>query len=327
VRKYFLKDRVHVSTLADVMRNHNHVIGGNIKAMERLYDSLHDDHSKDLLIDLISYRILGYSKVKLSTNTPENRNRLAELKNAGDKTDVIDPNFMGLKLNKFDLNKWGKDIKIYLNPTGVLVDFFIEQYRYRNGKKEISVRPGDVVLDAGGCWADTALYFADLAGTKGKVYSFEFIPNNLKIFQRNCDLNPRLKEQIEVVPKPVWSHSGQKVYFKDWGPGSQVAFESFAEADGQTETIAIDDFVEKSGVQKVDFIKMDIEGAEPNALEGARRVIEKYRPTLAIAIYHSPDDFVNIPNWILDLNLGYKLYLTHNTIHHEETVIFAQAHD
>jgi hypothetical protein len=77
-------------------------------------------------------------------------------------------------------------------------------------------------------------------------------------------------------------------------------------------------------IQKVDFIKMDIEGAEPIALKGAINTIKRYRPKLAIAIYHSMDDFVSIPKWINDLNLDYELYLGHYTIHAEETIIFAK---
>ena len=69
---------------------------------------------------------------------------------------------------------------------------------------------------------------------------------------------------------------------------------------------------------------MDIEGTEPNALNGAIETIKKFKPKLAIAIYHSTDDFVNIPNWILDLNLNYELFLGHFTIHSEETVCFAK---
>lgn len=69
---------------------------------------------------------------------------------------------------------------------------------------------------------------------------------------------------------------------------------------------------------------MDIEGAEPFALQGAIETIKKHKPKLAIAIYHSMDDFTNIPKWILDLNLGYEIYLGHYTIHAEETICFAK---
>ena len=70
---------------------------------------------------------------------------------------------------------------------------------------------------------------------------------------------------------------------------------------------------------------MDIEGAESAALEGAIETIKKFRPVLAIAIYHSMEDFINIPRWILDLNLDYELFIGHYTIHAEETVCFAKS--
>ncbi len=72
---------------------------------------------------------------------------------------------------------------------------------------------------------------------------------------------------------------------------------------------------------------MDIEGAEPLALKGAVETIKRFKPKLAIAIYHSMDDFIKIPIWIIELNLGYKLYLGHYTIHSEETIIFAKVEE
>ena len=68
---------------------------------------------------------------------------------------------------------------------------------------------------------------------------------------------------------------------------------------------------------------MDIEGAEPYALKGAEDTIRKYKPSLAIAIYHSMSDFVNIPEYIYSMELGYKLYMGHYSIHAEETILFA----
>ena len=69
---------------------------------------------------------------------------------------------------------------------------------------------------------------------------------------------------------------------------------------------------------------MDIEGAESLALNGAIKTIKKYRPKLAIAIYHSMNDFVSIPLWLKELDLDYKFYLGHYTLHAEETILFAK---
>jgi len=207
----------------------------------------------------------------------------------------------------------------------VAIDFIIEQYAYKiENKSVIAVNEGDVVFDLGACWGDTALYFAAKTGIQGKVYSFEFIPDNIKLFNKNIDLNPILKNQIELVEHPVSNTSDEKIYFLDNGPASRIEFEPFDGYNGIAITTSMDDFVKRNNIQKVDFIKMDIEGAEELALEGAIETIKKFKPKLAIAIYHNMNQFVNVPIWINNLDLGYKLYLEHFSIYTGETVIFAK---
>ena len=190
---------------------------------------------------------------------------------------------------------------------------------------KIEVGNGDVVLDCGACFGDTALYFAHKTGASGKVFSFEFIPDNIEIFKKNVSLNPELTNRIELVDLPLWSVSGKTVYYVAFGPASQVSFEPIKGATGTTITTTIDDVVKDKKIAKVDFIKMDIEGAELNALQGAIETIRVCKPKLAITLYHRPEDFGNITRYIHELNLGYKFYLGHYTIHQEETVLFAIA--
>jgi hypothetical protein len=69
---------------------------------------------------------------------------------------------------------------------------------------------------------------------------------------------------------------------------------------------------------------MDIEGAELNALRGAEKTILKYRPKLAICVYHKPEDIWEIPAYILSLHGDYRLYLRHYDICSPcETVLYA----
>jgi FkbM family methyltransferase len=326
LKDILFKNRVHVAELNSLLDQFN-ILRNYQEGFELMYRSFADQRSKDLLVDLIAYKILGASRFKLKTNSPENRRKYEEVKKLRDEQDTIDPKFMHFILYKFDLISLGYDLRLYFSIPGIFIDFVLEQYRYHHDGIELAARPGDIVIDAGGCWGDTALYFANKVGPTGKVYSFEFIPNNLSLFQKNLDLNPGVKDSVEMVRNPAWNVSGQKVYYKDEGPGSRISFEPFEGMSGDTETITIDDFVAQNKIPRVDFIKMDIEGAEGNALEGARNVIIQYKPTLAIAIYHSNEQFVDVPKWILDLNLGYKIYLDHFTIHSEETVLFAHVHD
>jgi len=73
---------------------------------------------------------------------------------------------------------------------------------------------------------------------------------------------------------------------------------------------------------KVDFIKMDIEGAEQDAIEGAKNTIIKYTPILAICIYHKAEDWYKIPQKVLNINPNYKIHLRHYMEGIFETVMY-----
>lgn len=292
--------------------------------LEKVY-SIVSPESKKTLVELIAFRLLGYTKVKLSLNTEEYWKSLQQVEELLSNEDTMDPNFLHFVLRKIDLKELGYDFKMYYHKMGVLTDFVVEQYAYNVEAEEVvKVEEGDYVIDAGACWADTALYFAEKAGPNGKVFSFEFIPGNIKIFNANLDLNPSLKERVTLVQQPVSNVSNLAIYYEDRGPASKVELNAFDSQTGTSSTIAIDDFVRDNEIEKIDFIKMDIEGAEPLALEGAIETIKKHKPKLAIAIYHNMDDMVNIAQWINNLDLGYKLAIKHNKIHAEETILFGK---
>jgi hypothetical protein len=66
------------------------------------------------------------------------------------------------------------------------------------------------------------------------------------------------------------------------------------------------------------------EGSELSALKGALGTLERFKPSLAICVYHKPNDWVDIPLFIHSLNLGYKMWLDHFTIYPEETVLYCR---
>ncbi len=73
------------------------------------------------------------------------------------------------------------------------------------------------------------------------------------------------------------------------------------------------------------FIKMDIEGAEEDALRGAAEIIRQYHPTLAISIYHKHDDLWRLPQLIRGLYPDYELYIRHHFWGPWETVLYCVA--
>ncbi|WP_315718571.1 MULTISPECIES: FkbM family methyltransferase [unclassified Bradyrhizobium] len=292
--------------------------------MQYLFDRLEDQASRDLLVKLAAFRLMGHRRVKLPRNNDEfwqNENRIATLPAVADPVQV---EFMNLALTPRDLGPIGYDARLFGTARGIAMVYLQRQYDLERLGGICRVVPGDVVLDAGGCWGDTAVYFAERTGPSGKVVVFEFIPSNLVMLRRNLDLNPQLKDRVTVVDRPLWSVPGQELFYVDWGPGSRVSFNKLREdfPDTKTCTTTIDNFVDQSGLERVDFIKMDIEGAEPYALRGAERTIRKHRPKLAVSLYHSIDDFNSIPRVIDGFDLGYRFYLEHHTIYENETVLF-----
>jgi FkbM family methyltransferase len=284
----------------------------NVEGLGHAYGLFEDEQSRDLFVKILAYRVLGNRHVRLPLNNAEYWKLRRSLDKYVEKRDAVESPVLGA-LGIYNFNQ----MRLHVHPLAVLHTFLLEQYRcVRAG---IGVKPGDVVVDAGGCWGDTALYFAQDAV---QVYCFECTPSNLKIISENMKMNPSLSGKIKVVQKALWNTTGKKLVFQEMGPGSRASSDG---AGVEVETQGLDDFVAANSVERVDFIKMDIEGAEPKALMGAAKTIQKCRPQLAISIYHDLTHFSSIPNWIVGLDLGYRLYLDHFTIHEEETVLFARS--
>jgi len=200
--------------------------------------------------------------------------------------------------------------------------FILKQYEYGKRTPKIKAQEGNYVIDGGGCWGDTALYFAHEVGESGKVYSFEFTPDNLELFHRNVGLNPQLADRIELIPKALWNKSNEVITYFAYGPATSVAVNQ-QNGSLQVSTVSIDDFVREKKLPRVDYIKMDIEGAELNSLKGAEETLRTFKPRLAVSVYHRDNDFIEIPAYLDRLGLGYEFFLDHFTIYGEETILFA----
>ena len=293
-----------------------------------VYDTLTDEASKTLLIQVVTFRILGDRKYKLPLSTPAYFAGVRAIEALKDTSDYLKVTFVGqliISLYRYDLNQIGIPLKMYYKASGLYSNIYIRQYEYRTEGVVVKPEEGDVVLDCGACWGDTALFFANDVGSGGHVYSFEFVKENVEMFNKNLELNPEHKKRITLVPYPLGEESGQEISFVKNGPGSRLIYdESLLGDQEKVKTISIDEFYVQYQPTKIDFIKMDIEGAELPALRGATSVLQKFRPKLAISLYHSMDDFVDIPKYLNSLELGYEFYLSHGTIYHEETVLIAR---
>lgn len=291
----------------------------DINGLSEIYELLEDSHSKDLLVRIIAFRMLGPGKIKMPLADRALWDDYFKIKNM--KLDEKFPS-KNYTFDLFDLKDLGYNTKLFYDEYSLFINFGLKQYEY-DKEYTCKVEPGDYVIDGGSCFGDTSLYFANEVGPKGKVFSFEFVPDNLNVLYKNIDLNPKLKKNIIVVEKPLWSDSTNNLFVTENGPASQVFMEEPAKYDFKVPTIAIDDYVKKNKIKKIDFIKLDIEGAELECLKGAKETILKFKPKLAICLYHDITHFVSIPKYLKELLPEYDLFIDHYTIHLGETVLYA----
>lgn len=122
---------------------------------------------------------------------------------------------------------------------------------------------------------------------------------------------------VTVIGKGAYSHSTTLRFNNSIESGSSCINE---QGKARIETISIDEMLNG---QRVSYIKMDIEGAEMEALNGAHNTINKFRPKLAISVYHKEDDLWNIPDYLHKEYPWYKFYLRHYTPITTETILYA----
>lgn len=159
----------------------------------------------------------------------------------------------------------------------------------------VKVNNGDTVLDLGGNIGTTALLLSSQVGVNGGVIAFE--PVTFATIEKNILINGI--SNVVVVPKAVSNQIGEvEIEVSDFTLDSTI---TKRESTGERHlhfskklripTITLDEYVFSQNLNRLDFIKMDIEGAEEWALEGAKETIKKYHPKWSISSYHT--DFKN----------------------------------
>jgi FkbM family methyltransferase len=152
----------------------------------------------------------------------------------------------------------------------------------------VHVRRGDVVVD---CGAHIG-FFTRLALRAGArtVVAVEPERANLSAFRRN--LEAELKSgQVKLVEKGLWDSNGKlSLHLSRVGDSHSVVVATNGPGDAVIEAVTLDTLARSLSLPRVDFIKMDIEGAERNALRGARRILGRWKPRLAISSYHLGGD-------------------------------------
>ncbi|MDR2129863.1 MAG: FkbM family methyltransferase [Odoribacteraceae bacterium] len=185
-------------------------------------------------------------------------------------------------------------------------------YGYVDEPFDVRVQKGDIVIDAGAWIGDFSAYVVARGAT---VHAFEPVEETFRLLCKTRELNGNTilpvraglgsKEQ-EVDIAINASNSGANTMIGEHGAGRYE----------RVRITTLDKYVEEQGLERVDFIKADIEGAEREMLKGAVNVLRRFAPKLSICTYHLPDDPVVLEQIIREANPDY-------TVKHLRNKLFA----
>lgn len=144
-----------------------------------------------------------------------------------------------------------------------------------------------------------------------KVYSFEMDKTNFDAIPTD-----EFDDRVTFLNYGLWNER-KTISFITHKQGSEIS----DDGNSVAECVALDEVIDAT--ENVTFIKMDIEGAEQNALLGAKNIIKRSKPSLAICLYHKFADLWEIPFMIHEMVPEYKFYIRHHNHNYEETVLYA----
>lgn len=167
------------------------------------------------------------------------------------------------------------------------------------------VRSGDIVFDVGAHLGTFSRFALDRGASK--VVMFEPQPVNARCVERTF-AREIADGRATLIEAAVWSHEGTLAFAISRRATMGRVDETTRPNDVTVRATTFDFVVRELHLPRVDFVKMDIEGAERHALAGGGEMLRRFRPRMAICIYHTPDDRVVIPRLVLQANSEYRQF-------------------
>lgn len=225
-----------------------------------------------------------------------------------------------MDLNETDIYRWTD----YYYPREVTRKQYFDEV--------IAFQQDEVFVDGGCCDFTNSRLFLERMQEAGlrckKIYAFE--PDEGNCHKCRDWIKAQNVECAEIIQAGLWSEN-TSLNFEALGNGSSH-FSQYSslgdmasclrEEDMQVEqvrAVSLDSYIEEA----VSFIKLDVEGAELETLKGAKNILLRNKPKLAICIYHKKEDLYEIPYYLKRLVPEYKLYIRHYSNFAHETVLYA----
>jgi FkbM family methyltransferase len=232
--------------------------------------------------------------------------------NIVEKTRIKDRILAGSHLLKEEsgLELWNTPKGQFWIPKGnryVLPFNLAEMEQHIYGQGEHFIHSGDIVLDCGA--SDGDFTREALAAGAQTVVAIEISPSSAECIRRNL-ASEMAAGRVIVYPKGVWNKDDTLTLNVDdtnFAANSVVMHSDSSHPSVMVPLTTIDKLVAELRLPRVDFIKMDIEGAEVPALAGGHETIARFKPRLSIATEHKPDDQYTIPASVRKIRGDYQM--------------------
>jgi len=246
-----------------------------------------------------------------------------------------------LEMNEYVASNKESIIKardLFFDDISKMVYDSVIEYRCKGNKKILkhstnmyfpkdifTLSDDEVFVDCGAFSGDTVFEF--IRRTRGRfkaIHAFEPSQKHFNLLINNINKLKLHQGNITLLNEGVWSEPGLLSFFEqDLNLGSSHVSTDSNNAATESVSIKVNTLDAVFADIKPTLIKMDIEGSELEALKGAKDILIKHKPKLAICMYHKCEDFVDIPIFLSEVVPEYKLHVRHHACGYLDTVLYA----
>lgn len=340
----------------------NNIDDFSINEIQRVYSCLLDNESKEIFKNRLLYSITDdYQYIVKLVNLDEIHKKLKKFEKAGKQLIIFGAGLNGKFILKYFSDiKWTCFVDNYLKVDNAfelkVINFEELKEKYFDSIIVISSNVANnqmyqQLIQNGFSKENIINLGEELSQMLSKQY-FEFLPDangnesfvdagcfegetskafvkwcnnkydNIWAFEPDLECYKKCKENLDLVNCKIYNlgvyNENNTINFCS----NTTYGSSKIDSEGllKVKTVKIDDILKD---EKITYIKMDVEGVELEALQGAENIIKTQKPRLAICVYHKKEDIITIPSLLLKYNPDYKFKLRHYTISNIETVLYA----